>query len=125
MNLQPAKPVVVHVGNLCILYWAAQCVLGVAAMGLGTFNPIIFLGASVIGAFPVMAYAHFLFAGQGRRAPHLKPWALRCAVIMAVQLAASAYAWYAPGKEAAILWAAATVLLAFVLHVSQRFLKKA
>ena len=125
MNLQPSKAVVVHTGRLCIVYWAAQCVLGLGALALGAYNALVFLAASFLGAIAVMAYAHFLFWGQGRQARHLKSWALRCAILTAIQLAASVYAWYAPQKEAAILWAAATLLLTFVLTVSQRFLKKA
>ena len=124
-ELAASKTAVVHTGRLCIIYWTAQCVLGIGALALGAYDTLVFLTASFLGAFPVMAYAHFLFWGQGRHARHLKPWALRCAILMAIQLAASVYMWYAPQKETAILWVAATLLLTFVLAANQRFLKKA
>lgn len=124
MNAPARSTLVVHLSNLSLVYWMAQCALGLIAMSQGTFRPLVFLAASAVGAFPVLALAHALFL---RRAAGIerKAWGLRCAAALFLQLVAATFAFYEPGTPAAVLWAATTVLLTFVIYVSRHFVLKA
>lgn len=121
---KPLSPILGQLINLSWVYWVAQCALGLIAMGTGNFRPLVFLGAAIVGAFPVVWMAQTLFFKR-TKAVALKAWGLRCALALLLQLCAATYACYRPGKEAAILWAAATILLTFVLYVCRRYIFKA
>lgn len=124
MNAPAKSPLLPHLSNLSLVYWVAQCALGLIAMSQGTFRPLVFLAASAVGAFPVLMLAHALFwrkaAGEARKA-----WGLRCAATLFLQLCASTFAFYEPGTPAAVLWAASTILLTFTVYASRHFVLKA
>ena len=123
MNLQPDFSTVVRTGRLCLFYWAAQTLLALVAFFAGATRPALFLAAAILGALPVLAYAHFLF-WNGHR-PALRAWALRCVIALFLLLALATWAWYAPQREISILWLAACVLLTFVLYACGKLAARA